>query len=418
MMIVIRRVFALCLLLLLAACNLNEPNGTPLPPTLIPGTPFLVTAWAEAGNLYVWQTGDPFPRRVASGGVIQPFVSPDGAHIAFTRGPAGAPDTLWLVSTDGSLEQQLVGEGSPASYRSAQMGQVLWWDASTLYFNTLKRGTPDSTPKHDLYRANIVTRAVSLLLTPGEGGRITFSPSHTRIALVSAGDYGTQNGRIRVIDPLAQTPPTDLLYFIGAATGSHSGFYPPITWTQDESALIAAIPDKDLLYSEDKAEAPETALWRLPIEAPSDRETIGTLAVSFFGMPRWSDDGSHMLYLTRTDQNIFQITLADADGKNPFAIDSGAAGEIDMPQWIPGTTRFFYTRGAAGQLMTAALDELPHALRDEITLSPSFVTPEQMVFLAPQDNAYGVYTAALGQAKTLIGQTSGQVLFDAVWVTP
>lgn len=414
----IRPALYLWMILVLTACNLADTATTPIPPTLSPDTPHLVTAWAEGGNLYVWQTGDAFARRVASGGVIQPFIAPDGARIAFTRGPAGAPDSLWLVSTDGALEQQLVGDGNPTTYRESQMGQVVWWDATTLYFNTLKRVVPASSPQHDLYRANVVTRTVSMLLGPGEGGRISLSPKREKIALVIAGDYGKHNGRIRVIvDPLAQLPSVDLLFFTGVATGAHSGFYPPLTWTEDESALLAAIPNQDVLYDEDKGEdAPETVIWHLPIETPSDRKTVGTITASFFGMPRWSDNGTQMLYLTRTDSDTFQIMLADETGKNAVDIDSGKTGEIDMPTWITGISQFFYSKGQAGNVLIGARDELSHPLRDETILAPRFVTASQFVFMASQDNRYELRTAFSDQPALTIGEIAGLVVFDAVWV--
>jgi hypothetical protein len=52
----------------------------------------------------VWQTGDTIPRRVASGGVVQPYIAPDGEHIVFTRGPNGATETLWVVDILGTAE--------------------------------------------------------------------------------------------------------------------------------------------------------------------------------------------------------------------------------------------------------------------------------------------------------------------------
>jgi len=412
----------LWMMLCLSACNLAQTEPTPVPAMLITNAPHLVAAWAEGGNLYVWQTGEAFGRRVASGGVIQPFIAPDGRHIAFTRGPAGAPDSLWLVSTDGTLEQQLVGEGTPTSYRESQMGQVVWSDATTLYFNTLKRAVPASSPKHDLYRASIITRTISLLLGPGEGGRISLSPKRDKIVLVSAGDYGIHNGRIRVIDALSPETHADLLYFTGAATGSHSGFYPPIAWVEDESALLAAIPDQDLLYSEDKgATVPPTTLWHLPIAAPGERKSIGTLPVSFFGMPRWSDDGTQMLYLTRTAGDVFHLMRADATGANPVEVDSGTVGEIEMPTWIPDTTQFFYTKGTAGHVLMAGRDNAPQPLSETVMLSPRFVTADRIVSFAPRtadETGYELKTWFLGQPAQTISPLSGPVVFDAVWVVP
>lgn len=409
----------LWMMILLTACNLDQSSQTAIPATLPPGTPHLVTAWAEGGNLYVWRTGDAFARRIASGGVIQPFVSPDGDRIAFTRGPAGAPDSLWLVMSTGAQEQQLVREGSPGTYLNAQIGQVLWWDATTLYFNTLQRAVPASTPRHDLYIANVITRTASQILGPGEGGRISFSPSHQKIALIKAGEYGKNNGRIRVIDPLAQLPSTDLLFFTGVATGGHSGFYPPVVWIEDETALLTAVPEQDLLYAEDQGEEmPATAIWHLPIGEPSNRQVVGSIMASFFGMPRWSEDGTQMLYLTRPNSETFQIMLADGLGENAQEIDTGKAGEIEMPAWIPGTSQFFYSKNEAGHVLIASDEDAPRALSNQTILAPHFIRPTQYVFIAPQGEGYELLVALDDQSIQTIGQISSMVVFDAVWVTP
>src|SRR5215207_7615406 len=124
------RQLLLLIILLLSGCNLTNPatNDAPsLSSTPLPGEERLVVAWVEAGNLMVWQSGDTLPRRVASGGVVRPYVAPDGNHIVFTRGPNGAAETLWSVDVLGTAEQQIVGE-RPRGYipGTHQVGDVAW----------------------------------------------------------------------------------------------------------------------------------------------------------------------------------------------------------------------------------------------------------------------------------------------------
>src|SRR5215207_570996 len=118
------------LILLLTGCNLTNPAAhvaTPSASTPFPGEERLVVAWVEDGNLMVWQTADTIPRRIARGGVVRPYIAPDGNHIVFTRGPNGAAETLWSVDVLGTAEQQIVGE-RPRGYipGTHQVGDVAW----------------------------------------------------------------------------------------------------------------------------------------------------------------------------------------------------------------------------------------------------------------------------------------------------
>ncbi len=420
MMILLRWWWWCGLVLFLSGCNLSEtPSQTPLPAAA--NTPKLVVAWVEAGNLMVWQQGETLPRRVASGGVVRPYIAPDGQQVAFTRGPNGAPDSLWMVDINGTAEQKLVGDGSPSRYREGQMqiGDVVWYDNTILYLNTLAQATPAFKPVNELYRANTRTREVALLLNPGEGGRISISPDKQQIAVVYHGTYGRQDGRIRVIDPLAQSDPVDLLYFIGVASGSHLAFYPEVYWLPDSSAVLAAIPDADLIYSDTAAadEVPLTRLWRLPVATPSDRELIGSVRASFFGLPRWSNDASQMTYVQRQPgTNDFTVLLANTSGEATTPYLSGEAGTLEQPTWIPASTQFFYTLSNAGSVYRGALDTDATPLSPEVVFTPLFVSTDMFVFATPAAVAAdGVQLryARLGEASQPIGSTPKIPLFDA-----
>lgn len=355
-----RPVILMMCLLFCAACNLtgDAPTHSPGSTPAASSDEALTVAWVYAGDLYVWRSGHTAsggqtsdhqsPRRVASGGVIQPFIAPDGQHIAFTRGPQATPESLWVVDFGGAAEQVVVSRQDLRPFQGGQplIGQVGWLDESILYFNTLQRYDLNTEPQNDLYRANIRTREVALLLPRTEGGSFSFSPDRATIVVTYPGTYGRQDGRIRAIDPLAQQEPRNLLFFVGVATGSHEPFYADIFW-EDNDTVRVAIPDADLIYNEGTPESAPVTLWRLEI-AGREREILGTVPASYFGLPAWSQDGSALVYLSRvTTANRFALFTAEADGSDPAVYVEAEAGQILAPRWLAGQTRFLYAQAGA-----------------------------------------------------------------------
>lgn len=405
----------------LAGCNLATSPGDSVATTASTDAGRLVVAWAQGGNLVVWQAGDAFPRRVASGGVIQPYIAPDGETIAFTRGPNGAPETLWVVDVAGTAEQQLVGDARPRGYQPGlnQLGDIAWFDADVLYFNTLRQATPLYAPRNDLYRANARTREVALILPAGEGGRMTISPDKDWIAVVYPGTYGRQDGRISVVDPLALQPPRHLLFFVGVATGSEAAFYPPVRWLPDSSALLSAIPDRDLVYS-DAATAqavPPTRIWRLPIATPSDRQLLNSVRASFFGLPAWSPDAGAMTYLQRSPgTNTFTLFIADYNGDRSRAFLVGEIGSVEQPRWLPDSQRFiFVDPQTRAHFNLGSLDGTIVPLTGQIIFEPKFVNDNTFVYVEPSDEGNQLAYQTIGNLPERIGEIGHMVpLYDAL----
>ncbi len=420
-----RTIFLCLLILLLAACNLGGDNtSVPVSDTPSNGGGALVVAWVEAGNLVVWRQGDDAPRRVASGGVVRPYIAPDGQHIAFTRGPQSVPETLWVVDFAGTAEQALVthDELVPIGNGQPLIGDVVWYDELVLYFNTLQRYDMGTQAENDLYRANVRTREVSLILPRTEGGRFYISPNKEFIAVVYPGTYDVRDGRISVIDPLALESPRNLLYFLGVSTGSEYSFYPELYWQPDSSAVLTAIPDSDLLYN-DGEDAPATTLWQLPIDVPGNRGVIGTVQTSFFGLPRWSDDTAHMTYLRRVGviaNNQFELFVADVNGENAVSVESGQTGELQPALWIPGTERFIYTQGAPRAYWLGAPGSTPERLSEEAVFIPRFVDSTRYVFGTPAaiaSDGVQLRYARIGSASEQVASINGPLpVFDAVLV--
>ncbi|MBZ0277140.1 MAG: hypothetical protein K8I60_13400, partial [Anaerolineae bacterium] len=280
----LRPVITLCLCLLLAACSSTVAPTATSPAAEVDSAVPLVVAWVENGSLIVWQAGEAQPRRVASGGVIRPYLAPDGAHIAYTRGPAGSPESLWVVDSAGQAEQELVPNDRLRPFQNGKpvIGDVAWLDDTVLYFNTGQIYATGQERQDDLWRANTHTREVVLILPRTEGGSFSISPDRQQIAVVYPGTYGQRDGRIRLVDPLGQEEGRNLLFFTGVSTGAEYKFYPELFWEADSAALRVAIPDPDLVY--DDVNSPPTDLWRLSVDG--SREHLGSVTASFFGLPQ------------------------------------------------------------------------------------------------------------------------------------
>jgi hypothetical protein len=413
------RVLPFMALLLLTACTLAEQQGTSAP-TSVPGEPSLTVAWMQNGDLYVWQQASGETRRTTSGGVVRPYVAPDGRHIAFTRGPQGIAESLWVVDADGTAEQQIANHDNIHYSGSGRVliGQVAWLDNQVLLFNTLEQTETSITARDDLYRVDVQTRETALLLVPGEGGAFSISPDRQHIATVYPGTYGTQDAVIRITDPLARAT-DELLFFVGVSTGASYKFYPELYWTPDSSAVLVAIPDADLIY--DESAAPPTTLWRLPIATPSARDIIGTLQTSFFGLPRWSSNGEQMVYLRRAEgatDNTFELYVAAGDGTNPVLYASGEIGTLEPARWLHATETFTYVQN--GVLWLGSANNPPQRLpnADELVISVMFTESPLYVFTSFGQNGAELRYARLDDRASpslLIAAVSDAALvFDGV----
>ncbi len=357
------------LALLLTACNLAAtPSPAPSTAEPAPGEGRLVVTWVDSGNLMVWRSSEATPRRIASGAVVRPFLSPDGGHIAFTRGPQGNALSLWAADADGVAERELVGpealaiDGDAAQVRR-HIGQVAWLDARTVLFNTLlvpQFPAPGGSKADDLWRADAITGQAARLLPDGQGGDFAISPDGVWIALVTPGAYAGAPGLIRLTTARGEAV-ADLLRFDAASTASEYAFYPRPHWLPDSSALLVAIPDPDLVYPSQAGETPRTAaLWR--VDTAGVARQIGAVPASFFGLPRWSPDGAWMTYLEQVGavtDNALALILARGDGSQPERIVTGSAGALEPPAWHPERAVFTYTSGAPGEVWLGSPDAPP-----------------------------------------------------------
>ena len=403
--------------ILLAACNFRfTPTATPQPtPTPQPPTSFTVT-YLENGSLYLWHEGDSASRLITTSASYPIALSPDGQHVAFTRGQDGLSQTLWIVSADGAFQQELVEIGDIPAQRSASaiIHTVEWLDESTLYFNTAQVYEWGRVNENNLYRADIGSEtqvgseAPRLILPPNAGGEFSFSPDRQHVGVVYPGQYDTENGRVLILDPLGVEVRT-ALEFPAVSTASEIPFYPLLNWTADSSAIRVPIPDHDLIY--DEALAPPVQMWHLPVEGES--RIMGYAPASFDGLPRWSDRAGAMIYGQRSNlaQGMYNLYLADADGANAQLYADGSLEALSA-RWIPSQDRFVFARGTA--LMLGRRGSQPQPLIDSIqqwTLAGNYV-----IYTLMTSGITQLRYAHLDNSRqsTLIEIVTEPIVFDAV----
>lgn len=404
--------------ILLAACNFHfVPTATP-PPTATPSPPARLTiTYLESGNLYFWHEGDAAPRLITTSASPPIALAPDGQHVAFTRGQEGFPQTLWVVSADGAVQQEMVELGDIPPQRSARaiIHTVDWLDERALYFNSAQVYEWGRVNDNNLYRVDIGTEtqaasdAPLLILPPNAGGEFAFSPDRQHIAVVHPGQYDTENGRVLILDPLGVEVLTALEY-PAVSTASEIPFYPPLNWTVDSGAVRVPIPDRDLIY--DETIAPPVQLWHLSVEGES--RIMGYVHASFDGLPRWSDRAGVMLYGRRSNvaQGMYNLYVADADGANAQQYADGSL-EVLSARWIPDQDRFAFARGTALMLGERGLQ--PQPLIDSIqqwTLAGDYV-----IYTLMTSGITDLRFARLGDSRqsTLIATVVEPMVFDAAF---
>ncbi len=413
--------------LALVACNLSAGGlpTTPLPATPPPIESRLIAVWVDGGSLFIWRTGEEYPRRIASGAVIDPILSPDGAYVAYTRGPGGHPLSLWVADTDGVAERELIGTRAlnPESGDFVrQIGQVAWLDGHTLLFNTALAPAlpgPGGGKADDLWAADAHTSSAARLLSDGAGGDFAPSPDGTLIALATPGRYEAADGHIRLVDP-AGTPVAGLLDFPAVSTASEYAFYPALDWLADSSALLTAIPDPDLIYPAAPGEAPRQAvLWRL--DAAGGASSMGSVPAAFFGLPRWSPDGRWLTYLEQIgapEENALRLMLAAGDGSAAAAVVTGLAGALEPPQW--SEAGYTYTYGDPGRVWLGApgAPPIPFPMAGESAYGLIWVGPDTAVYTSAPYAPYELrlFDRTNPMPAVITAVAEGLPAFDAVQI--
>jgi len=401
--------------LLLPACSSGDQTASPTASsTTAIKTEALTIAWIENGDLMTWRADDPVTRRIASGGVIQAVISPDGQRVAYLRGPEGDTRSLWISDTLGANERQVVEAGSLVETEARRLSEVVWAaDSTKLYFTTIAGEGMDSHQADDLWQVDVDSGAVERLLADGEGGAIFPSPDGQWFALTSAGTYQDRPGAVAVYQPVTRQR-TVMLEYPAVATGSEWRWHAQPRWKPDSSGVNVAVPPADLLY-----EGGDTALWWLPLNGQAAQ--IGQVDADFFGLPTFSADGEWISYIQHRatpDQNQIVLMTAWNDGSNAELYAQGDIGSLTPLSWLPAGHRFLFMQGAPGELWIGAPGQEPQRFPAEDVSVNEIVwaNADTYVFSTLVGDAFTLNTGLLDDSPPwqTVHTTKNYLFFDAL----
>jgi hypothetical protein len=374
--------------------------------------PRLVVAWVEMGDLWVWQEDDTRPSKLVTGDVITPYIAPDGGHVAFTRGVNGIAESLWLVANNTTEAVNLTLNLMPLQGVQPVLSQIGWQDEQFLYFNTALPDQLGLTRQDDLWHVNIVTRKLSQIFPPGQGGDFTFSPDHKHLALVYPGEYGTEDGLISLVT-LSNFHRSRALNFPAVSTASNYKFYPQISWDNSVyergeirwrgTSFFVALPDKDLIYN--VAGIPLVQLWNIPLDLLATY--MGPpIRASLFGLPGWSASGQYLAYVRQAaavadNQLELVVTSTVSRGTDAVVYASGTTGTLGVPHWLPVSEQFIYPQGEPGDYWLGAPDQPSQRLPEKMYY-PHFVDSATYVYATYPGDPYELRYARMGDSNSTV----------------
>ncbi len=373
----------------------------------------LVVTWLENNSVMIWHSGDSTPTAYAvpenvAGNVRQLLISSDGQYVSLN---AAYPGSLWLATpTDADMLEAVPNEALPAeNAKTIRIGNLQRGANATFYFNTYDQPSHYNFQHNDLWLVDPIGRNYTQLLPSPQAGLFTLSPDNQQIAIVQAGGYNKTEGNIGLVNKSGQNR-QDILTFTAVSTASDYDFYPQVFWEADSTAFNVAIPDKDLIYNDDTA---LTTLWHIVSDGTKTQN--GSLQATFFGLPQWSDDGSHLLYLHRVGDitaNQFELMIANGDGSNPTVYAKGDAGNIGMPQWLPKSDQFIYSQGEPGDYWLGQIGQAPQQIPGKL-LNPRFVDSTTYVFANPAGELRYAHLGS-GDSTLIAAVNNPSPIFDAL----
>lgn len=281
--------------------------GLPIILTIADETTPLVV-WTDGGDVSVWQNGE--TTFIPIGDAIFPYLSPNGEQIALVRGEFSYPEKLSVVSLNGENLRDI-----NLSYPR----QVIWQSETVLWVNNFapSEGALDLPYGTILYRINLENGDITSW-DMGEPFMMTINPARDWLALSFAGVYGADEGHISLLSLTEQNPqPQETLRFPAISNGSHSGYFPFITWITDK-IIRTTIAEPNAIYILGDI-LPKTTLWEIATDGTSTE--LGEIATPLYPVPQWSADGEWLTYLT-SSRSGDGLAIANYQGNIQWVIES------------------------------------------------------------------------------------------------
>jgi hypothetical protein len=352
--------------------------------------------------------------------VVRPYFSPDGERIAFTRGTQGQAETLWAIRSDGTEAQELVAQGRLQPYREGAplIAEVAWLDNDTLLFNTAQAYSWGMERQDDLYRVDLDTDELTRLFPRGEGGAFSISPDRRFVAIVYPGASGSVQGRIRLYDPVGLSI-KQVLSFEGATAAGLEPYYPTVDWSPDSASVYTAIPAWTLPEYQPVTANLSVTLWRLQIDDEAQR--AGVVQAHPAGLPRWTANLAHTVYLRAPDSlmatDTLELVYADTNGANGQVVAQVEGGGADFAFYPVANAPSFVYR-SLGAFWWIVPDGAPQPLAEAESIA---ITDTSLyVYVTSSDGQTELRYHGLGAGIRLSHSVIATVsephpAFDAVW---
>ena len=387
-------------------------TGEAAPATQLP----LHVVYIKDGDLYLWIEETGISQLLASGNVIEAWLSDDAQMIAFIRQVGDFQSEIWAINTDGTGEHRLVSAADVETMlvdRSPDASgvsphQVTWIPGThILAFNTRQSFMVGFLLNDDLRMVDAGTGETRTLLPPGQGGMFTYSLEGSRIAI-------TTPDKLFLVDADGSNRSPDLLNFSEVITSSEYRYYPEPAWTSDSSALLIAIPPQDPLAARDQL----TYLWRIPADGGQAVQIGGVPATFFGGGVFFSPDRNQLIYQREVGQpqdNLRELHLAQADLSSDEVLFT--APLLLFQSWAGDSHHYFFSTGNEMQTQIGEPGGTVRPILPEggrlINLQP--VGADRFLYLRDQGANWEFGLADLSGQRQVIDQISGfPVSFDHV----
>jgi Tol biopolymer transport system component len=257
----------------------------------------------------------------------------------------------------------------------------------------------------DLRAIHADTRALTVILPPGEGGNFAPSPDGRRIAFSTPGS-------LNLVNADGSGLRRDLVVFPQVVTYSEYQFYPHPFWHADSRSLAVIIPPSDPLGIPVRP----TLIWRVTAEGAAEMAGQVADAVFFGGLLTLSADLGLVAY-TRTagaaEANRQELVVAGLDGSAPQVVAAGGAGSF-QGVWSPlGRDLLFSGDFAPGLSLAQAGGSAVSVISDR-QVAPGFrwAGAGRVVFWEREGGIWRLVLAAAGGPPEALAESDQPGAFD------
>ena len=389
------------------AIPLETFSLTPEQPDTIPdkADSELQVVYTHENNLWLWKSDGTQTQLTDSYEAFAPKISPDGKLVAYLQGLDIYNAELWVMEIDGNKKRQLVGTDYLAALpREADavgtmIGEFTWVPGSlTLAYNTIQLfEIPSSPQNNDLRLVDANTGAKTLLQEPGQGGKFTYSPDGSQIALVTPNSLSLTNadGSNR----------RDILTFPVIYTNGGWNYYPQPVWAPDSGHLRVAIPPQDALNNPQAF----TFIWHIPADGSIPHMAGEFVAIpAYVSAPLISPDTQKVIYLYAVGEALDQLELRllDLTDGSQSALYTGS---ITLHNWNPDSDRFVFAQNFGTDFYIGQLGVPFDAIADaSVRQNLEWISPDQFIFTSGDYENRELRIEVLNEPSTVIAQPFGE----------